>query len=172
MSGRLDRTMFGPGVPPHLTPFMSGRGRPKESGPLDGAGRRSVYLQVRRNFLLPLLLAFDYPTPFTTIGRRSVSNVPASAVMLNSPFVAEQAELWAKRLLSNAAQNDGDRLQQMYLEAFGRGATVEEVTAMTAFLNGQNAFYTPADSHRSWSDLAHVLFNAKEFVFVEVGSRQ
>ena len=27
-SGRLDRTMFGPSVPPHLTDFMQGRGRP------------------------------------------------------------------------------------------------------------------------------------------------
>ncbi len=168
VSGRLDRTMFGPGVPPYLTPFMSGRGRPKESGPLDGAGRRSIYLQVRRNFLSPLLLAFDYPTPFTTIGRRSVSNVPAQAlVMLNSPFVAEQAELWAKRLLSNAGQNDGDRMQQMYLEAFGRRATIEELAAMTAFMNGQQGFYTLADAHRPWTDLAHVLLNAKEFVFVE-----
>ncbi|HVU88737.1 MAG TPA: PSD1 and planctomycete cytochrome C domain-containing protein [Pirellulales bacterium] len=168
VSGRLDRTMFGPGVPPHLTPFMSGRGRPKESGPLDGAGRRSIYLQVRRNFLSPLLLAFDYPTPFTTIGRRTVSNVPAQAlVMLNSPFVAEQAELWAKRLLSEAGQNDGDRMQQMYLEAFGRRATTEELAAMTAFLNEQQTLYTTTDAQRPWVDLAHVLFNAKEFVFVE-----
>ena len=33
VSGRLDATMYGPGIAPHLTPFMSGRGRPKESGP-------------------------------------------------------------------------------------------------------------------------------------------
>ena len=29
-------------VPVHLTAFMTGRGRPKESGPLDGAGRRYI----------------------------------------------------------------------------------------------------------------------------------
>ncbi len=168
VSGRLDPTMYGPGIAPHLTPFMSGRGRPKESGPLDGAGRRSIYLNVRRNFLSPLLLAFDYPTPFTTIGRRSVSNVPAQAlVMLNNPFVAEQAELWAKRILSDTKQSDGDRMQQMYLEAFARRATTEELAAMNAFLNGQQAYYTLAETNRPWIDLAHVLFNSKEFVFVE-----
>src|SRR5205823_1417451 len=70
VSGRLDPTAGGPGVPPHLTEYMTGRGRPAASGPLDGAGRRSVYLQARRNFLPPLFTAFDYPTPFTTIGRR------------------------------------------------------------------------------------------------------
>src|SRR5262249_13004659 len=88
VSGRLDRKQFGPGVLPHLTPCMQGRGRPKESGPLDSDGRRSLYLNVRRNFLTPMLLVFDYPTPFTTIGRRGVSNVPAQALaLMNNPFV-------------------------------------------------------------------------------------
>jgi hypothetical protein len=41
VSGRLDPKMFGPSVPVHLTDFQQGRGRPG-SGPLDGAGRRSV----------------------------------------------------------------------------------------------------------------------------------
>src|SRR5205823_2122189 len=92
VSGRLDETMFGPGVMPHLTPYMTGRGRPQQSGPLDGAGRRSIYLAVRRNFLPPMFLAFDYPIPFTTIGRRTSSNVPAQALaMMNNPFVIEQA---------------------------------------------------------------------------------
>jgi len=82
-------------VLPYLTEHQVGRGRPG-SGPLDGNGRRSVYLQVRRNFISPMFTAFDYPTPFTTIGRRTVSNVPAQAlVMLNNPFVLQQAELWA-----------------------------------------------------------------------------
>ena len=36
-----------------------------------------------------MFTAFDYPTPFTTIGRRTVSNVPAQAlVMLNNPVRA------------------------------------------------------------------------------------
>ena len=79
LSGRLDERMYGPGVLPYLTLHMEGRGKPK-SGPLDGAGRRSIYLNVRRNFLNPLLLAFDYPVPFSTVGRRSVSSVPAQAL--------------------------------------------------------------------------------------------
>src|SRR5207237_3083864 len=73
VSGSLDRKMFGPSIPPYLTPHMAGRGRPTSSGPLDGDGRRSIYLGVRRNFLTPMFLAFDYPIPFTTMGRRSAS---------------------------------------------------------------------------------------------------
>ncbi|MFM7051703.1 MAG: PSD1 and planctomycete cytochrome C domain-containing protein, partial [Planctomycetota bacterium] len=57
-SGRIDRTMGGPSVPVHLTEHMQGRGRPGASGPVDGAGRRSVYIAVRRNFLDQFMQAF------------------------------------------------------------------------------------------------------------------
>ena len=168
VSGRLDRAMYGPGVPPHLTPFMDGRGRPTKSGPVDGDGRRSIYLGVRRNFLPPLLLAFDYPTPFTTIGRRTVSNVPAQAlVMLNNPFVLQQADLWAKRVLALPNLTAEARVKAMYEAAFARAATREELAAATEFLLEQGKEYGDPADPRAWSDLAHVLFNAKEFLFVE-----
>ncbi len=101
ISGRLDPALFGPPVPTHLTEFMDGRGRPAASGPLDGAGRRSIYLEVRRNFVSPMMRAFDTPVPFTTIGRRTVSNVPAqSLILMNDPFVIGQAQAWARRVLA------------------------------------------------------------------------
>ncbi|MGE0377795.1 MAG: PSD1 and planctomycete cytochrome C domain-containing protein [Planctomycetaceae bacterium] len=53
LSGRLDDRLYGRSVPVHLTPFMEGRGRPEQSGPVDGAGRRSLYIAVRRNFAEP-----------------------------------------------------------------------------------------------------------------------
>jgi len=99
ISGQLVRNPFGKSVPTHLTSFMTGRGRPKQSGPLDGDGRRSIYLAVTRNFLNPFLLTFDMPTPFGPQGRRSQSNVPAQALaLMNDPFVIEQAAKWAERV--------------------------------------------------------------------------
>jgi hypothetical protein len=153
-------------VPIHLTPFLDGRGRPT-SGPLDGAGRRSLYLAVRRNFLSPLLLAFDTPIPFSTVGRRSVSNVPAQAlILLNDPFVQQQAELWARRVLSQPG-TAGQRVEGMYVSAFGRPPTEAERTACLAFLDGQAKRYgVKADEAKVWADLAHTLFNVKEFIFV------
>lgn len=89
LSGRLDPMAFGPPVPIHLTAFMDGRGCPKNSGPLEGDGRRSIYIAVRRNFLSPFMLTFDTPVPFSSMGRRNVSNVPAQAlILLNDPLVA------------------------------------------------------------------------------------
>ena len=166
VSGRLDTRMYGPGVMPHLTPFMIGRGRPGSSGPLDGAGRRSIYLAVRRNFLNPLFQAFDAPVPFTTMGRRAVSNVPAQALaMLNNPFVVQQAELWARRALAERT-DEVSRIEWMYETAFARPALPDEIAASREFLATQATQYAPDDQQRGWTDLAHVLFNVKEFVWI------
>ncbi len=169
VSGRLNRTMFGPGVLPYLTPFMEGRGRPSTSGPLDGDGRRSIYINVRRNFLTPMLLVFDYPVPFTTIGQRSVSNVPAQALtLMNSPFVVQQARRWAEKLLHELPDSDNEvRVRRLYLEAFSREPTATELHAAMEFLAAQAKEYgTDANDIRVWADLCHVLFNVKEFIFI------
>ena len=92
LSGTLDRKAFGPPVPIHLTSFRDGRGRPKNSGPMDGNGRRSIYVAVRRNFLSPFMLTFDTPVPFSSMGKRNVSNVPAQALILRTNLVARLSE--------------------------------------------------------------------------------
>jgi len=167
VSGRLDRSMEGPGGMPYLTEYQVGRGKPA-SGPLDGYGRRSIYLAVRRNFLNPMFTAFDYPTPFTTIGRRSVSNVPAQAlVMLNNPFVLQQAERWAKRTLDESATSDEARIRRMYLAAFGRPASAKELSIAQAFFEEEVKEYGHSNRAKAWTDFAHVLMNAKEFIFIE-----
>jgi cytochrome c553 len=168
VSGRLDRAAFGPSVPIHLTPFLEGRGRPAKSGPLDGEGRRSVYQSVYRNFLNPFLLAFDTPIPFSTVGRRQVSNVPAQAlILLNDPFVHQQAEMWAKAVCA-ADPGNSDRIVGMYRTAFGRDPGRDEISACLQFLVDQatRRQTTPVDV-RVWADLAHTLFNAKDFIYLE-----
>jgi hypothetical protein len=166
VSGRLDRTQFGPSVPPHLTPFMVGRGRPDVSGPLDGNGRRSIYLGVRRNFLNPMFLAFDFPTPFSSMGKRSVSNVPAQALtMMNNPLVLQQADLWAKKTLA-VKQAPRDRVTLMYVAALGRPPSAPELAEALAFVEEQGRARGGVEDPRAWADLGHVLYSVKEFIFV------
>ena len=168
VSGRLDPKLYGPSVMPYLTDFMAGRGRPKQSGPLDGDGRRSLYIGVRRNFLTPLFMAFDYPVPFTSIGRRSVSNVPAQALaLMNNPLFPQQAEIWAKRILALPNLTPQQRIDTLYIEAFGRQVTSAEAGDAVAFLTEQDKAYGAVNDPRAWTDLCHVLFNVKEFIFLE-----
>jgi Protein of unknown function (DUF1553)/Protein of unknown function (DUF1549)/Planctomycete cytochrome C len=161
LSGRLDPTLYGPPVNTYLTEFSEGRGRPGQ-GPLDGNGRRSIYLSVRRNFLSPWLQSFDFPTPFTCIGRRSVSNVPAQALaLMNGPFVRQQAEVWATRLLKEQPNATPEqRIAWLYERAFGRPATTEEMKDALEFVGTSNEKAT-------WADLCHVLLNVKEFIFIK-----
>jgi len=171
ISGGLNTRMHGPSVPVYLTPFMQGRGRPKDSGPLDGDRRRSIYVAVRRNFLSPLMVALDTPMPFTTIGRRNISNVPVQALLLmNDPFVWEQAQQFASHSGEQAGSRPDERIRQMYLTAFSREPSKQEMAAARAFLRAQAAEYgitsEQNDDVRIWGDLAHVIFNVKDFVFV------
>ena len=164
--------MYGKPVPIHLTSFMGGRGRPGKSGPLDGNGRRSVYIEVRRNFLSPMMLAFDTPIPFNAIGRRNRSNVLAQAlILMNDPFVFDQARKWATRLVEEGESNK-DRITTMYLQAFGQPPTERQLQQALKFLNRQAESLEISQDEQNenvdlWRDLCHVLFNVKQFIYVE-----
>ena len=173
ISGRLDTKMYGPGTSIHLTPFMDGRGRPGKSGPLDGDGRRSVYVEVRRNFLSPMMLAFDTPVPFNAIGRRTVSNVPAQAlILMNDPFVVEQAKLWANTHVQKKAGSLDDQIESLYRTGIGRKPDLSELAAAKDFLQLQAQELgidkrAIVSNPKLWADFCHVIFNMKEFIFVK-----
>ena len=163
VAGGLDLAAGGPSVPIHLTDAMQGRGRPAEGGPLDGARRRSVYLEVRRNFLSPYLLAFDHPVPTTTVGARSVSNVPSQGLtLLNDPFVRGQAERWGASLAADA-RPAGARVADAFLRAYGREGTADEVAGAIAFVRAADGGESAADA---WADLAHGIFLSTEFRYL------
>ena len=171
-SGQLDPTLFGPSVPIHLTEFMKGRGRPKESGPLSGEGRRSVYISVRRNFLSPMMLAFDKPIPFSTFGKRNTSNVPAqSLTMLNDPFVADQADAWGESLAAMPHGTIEERVVHIFLHAVSREPTGEEIEQGRAYIASmaEEMQVSPSEIMTEaplWAAYCHVIFNLKEFIYL------
>ena len=120
--------------------------------------------------MAPLMVVFDAPVTGTPVGRRSISNVPAQAlILLNDPFVRGQAELWARKVLGGGAGSPGARVRELFLSAFGRPATDLEVDEALSFLDEQGRVYgLPAEvtCEKAWADLCHVLFNVKEFIFI------
>ncbi len=156
-AGALDPQLSGPSVPVYLTDQMTGRGRPGGSGPMDGSNRRTVFIEVRRNFLNPFLMAFDFPMPATSVGDRNASNVPAQALgLLNDPLTAELAKRWAES--SAGIEDPRQRAAWMVQAAFSRPASEQEIDDCSAFVEGDPA---------GWRDLAHVLLNAKEFSYLK-----
>lgn len=165
VSGRIDHKMFGAPVPVKLTAFMQGRGRPRKDGPLDGDGRRSIYIAVNRNFLSPFMLAFDVPAPVSTTGKRTVSNVPAQAlIMLNNEFVNQQAGRWAEELLKRS-QSPGELVTQAWFELLGRPPEVGETELLTEYLKSEIG-NDQSVSLEAMTEVCHVLMNSKEFLFL------
>ncbi len=149
LSGKLDATMFGPGVAAN-------------------APRRSVYLTIRRNALNPFLEVFDAPKPFTTTGRRDATNVPAqSLTLLNDRFVIESSRQWAEQLIAaNADASPQGRIRRMFVAAFAREPSEREVSAAEKYLRASSPGGALMHQAGAWADFAQSLLNAKEFIFL------
>ena len=92
----------------------------------------------------------------STIGARGTSTVPSQAlILMNNEFVLQQAGRWAARVEREA--QPGERVALLFRQAFGRAPEKWEADESATFLS----------SGRSLADLAHVLFNSAEFLYVE-----
>jgi hypothetical protein len=160
-SGELKREMYGPSIPVNVDDQPNSRAKPK-SGPVDGNGRRSIYLETRRNYLSSFLRVFDMPNATEPTGQRNVTNVPAqSLALLNDRFVHEQATAWAKRIMGRKGTTD-DRLKMLHEQAFGRSATAAELEWGRKALRELG----PENSEAGWAALCHLMINRKEFIYV------
>ncbi|WP_245576504.1 PSD1 and planctomycete cytochrome C domain-containing protein [Flexithrix dorotheae] len=172
VAGNLDETMYGAPVPVYLTPFMQGRGRPYRSGPMDGNGRRSIYLEVRRNFLQPMMLTFDRPIPFSTFGKRNVTNVPAqSLILMNDPFVEAQAGLLAQEIVNEKNLDIDEKIDVIYLRTLSRNAKSEEKEQAKVFIqslakNAEIPEQELLENTAIWKAYCHSIFNLKEFIYL------
>jgi Protein of unknown function (DUF1553)/Protein of unknown function (DUF1549)/Planctomycete cytochrome C len=169
-SGRLDRTLFGPSIQPYRE--KENADRRLFPGPLDGDGRRSVYIRNNLMEAPKFLGAFNFPGGKVTQGRRDVTNVPAQALaLLNDPFVLQQADGWARRLVGRQADTIAGRVEHMFQTALGRPPGSEErkrferAAGQIAELHGVAADKVLA-SQAVWKDLAHPMFNLKEFISI------
>jgi hypothetical protein len=151
LAGRMEFSMYGPGD--------------NAMGPPHQQVRRSVYLNIRRNSLNPLITTFDGPKPFTTVGRRDATNVPAqSLTLLNSPFVIDTAKQWAKTL--DPKQAEAAKVDALFIQALARPATPAEHDAAKRYLADLKATYADKPA-QVWPDFAQSVLNLKEFLYLK-----
>lgn len=170
VSGRLDPALYGPSIQPH-------REEPKDyrklhQGPLDGNGRRSVYLKVTRHEGSRFLETFDFPNPNVARGNRDTTNVPSQALaLLNDPFILDQAGFWADRLIAQQAPSAESRIDAMFRTSLGRlpdDAERERFIGLSKELASLHKT-TPDQILKNrdvWKDMAHAMFNLKEFIYL------
>ena len=145
VSGQLNAKMSGPPAP--VSPDDVGQyviaidtrdsaGRPTgKVEALNGEDlRRSVYVQVRRSMPLGVLEPFDLPRMAPNCERRAVSTTSSQALlMLNNPFVLQQAGKLASRL-REGSQDQAMQIETGWRLVFGRRPTSEEQAEAAAFL--------------------------------------
>ena len=169
-SGQINFSLYGPSIQPFRPAAKDYR--KLLSGPLDGNGRRSLYLKVTRMEGPRFLELFDFPIPSVVRGRRDVTNVPSQALaLLNDPFVTEQAARWADQLLGADDSSVESRIDTMFQKALGRPAEVHEQERFVS-LAGELASLRQIPERRIlqstivWQDVAHCIFNLKEFIYL------
>ena len=169
VSGRWDARLYGRPILPHR--LAEDGSKRLYSGPVDGHGRRSLYLQMSIMEPPKFLVSFNLPDLKLPSGRRDVTNVPAQAlVLLNDPFVIAMSKHWAGVLVKEQQTTPRERLQSMLVRAFGRVPTEGESDRWLAALStfATKPVPTPMDllqDEPAWQQLAHALFNAKEFLY-------
>ena len=169
VSGTLDRQLTGPAIEPYRTAEDSMKRLFK--GPLDGQGRRSIYLEMTLMEPPRFLALFNQPLPKQTVGRRDVTNVPDQALaLLNDPFVIEMARQWSTHLVSDYSSSIEQRAARMIQSALSRPAQDKEIAALTALVKD---FSKAAESESerlqdqaAWQGAAHAIFNLKEFLYL------
>ncbi len=151
LAGKMEHRMYGPGD--------NAAAAPREQV------RRSVYLTIRRNSLNPLITTFDGPKPFTTVGRRDATNVPAqSLTLLNNAFVIDAAKQWAATLERD--QPDGAKVDTLFLLALARKATPAEHAAAARYLADLRTTHAGKPA-MVWQDFAQSVLNLKEFIYLK-----
>ncbi len=170
VSGRLDPALGGPPIDPYRT--AEDPAKRLKSGPLEGEGRRSIYQKITLMEPPRFLAIFNQPLPKLTTGKRDRTTVPDQALaLLNDPFVLAMAEFWAKRVAAEADASIDRRAADMFERAIGRPAGEHE-TARLVKLVRRSAELRKIDqaaalsSVEVWKDVAHAIFNLKEFAHV------
>jgi hypothetical protein len=156
VSGVLDLRMGGPGFSGFEVQAENVRHffPKKKYGPEDW--RRMIYMTKVRQEQESVFGAFDCPDASQVAPKRSRSTTPLQAFnLLNSTFVMQQADLFAKRLEKESPEIDTRRAALAFRLAFGRAATTKEASGALAF----------ATEH-GWPALCRAVLNANEFVFI------
>ncbi|MFK7788450.1 MAG: DUF1553 domain-containing protein, partial [Phycisphaeraceae bacterium] len=146
--------------------------------------RRGVYMHWQRQFLHPMLKAFDAPSREECTAKRSVSNTPLAAlVMLNDPTFVEASRNFAQRALTESEGADRAKLDWVMTEVLSRKANDKEAELILSLLDANREAFTdsPASAeqllavglsprnekldkieHAAWTEVCRVLLNLHE----------
>ena len=84
--------------------------------------------------------------------------------MLNDPLSNQLAQHWATRLTKDLQTTPEDRIQGMFIDAFGREPQAAELKRWAASVRSFATTGEIMQDQAAWAQLAHTLFNTQEFI--------
>ncbi len=120
--------------------------------------RRGLYVHWQRQFLHPMLKAFDAPRREECTAQRSRSNTPLAAlVLLNDPTFVEAAKFFAQRILKEGGSSTDSRLAFAFRQAVSREPDDFERKTL------KQLFTTPETrDEQEWTTVARAILNLAE----------
>jgi hypothetical protein len=171
VSGKLDERRPGPHPFPPIRNWGWTQHNPFKA--VYPSNHRSVYLMTQRIQRHPFLALFDGPDTNTTTARRGTSTVPLQALFLmNNPFLTEQAEGFARRLIG-ASGDSRQRVDLAHRLAWSRPARLVEKEKGVRYVEeyrrqlGQLGVVGERQEVEAWTSYARVMLSANEFVYLD-----
>lgn len=140
------------------------------------SNHRSVYLMTQRIQRHPFLAIFDGADPSTSTAARMTSTTPLQALyLLNNPFVHQECDLLARRILKQSPDTEA-RVQYAYELMFARPAEPEEIAAAKGFLEKAEKLVQSRskagqdkskDDVEPWRAYVRALIRLNEFVYID-----
>jgi hypothetical protein len=167
-SGKLNLKAGGPGIKPRLRPDLLPVSQRNKWPVLTADGpeqwRRSVYIYVKRQLLMPSMELFDAPTTTDSCAVRTTSVVPTQAlVLMNDEFVEFQAFFLAMRAFKDAGGDLSRAIERMFVLTLSRPPDAGRLREAITFVRSREE---EGNRIRGLADLAHVLFNSSEFLYI------
>ena len=168
ISGRLQRHLGGSQIRPSTK---------NDYNYSQDSTRRALYWPVLRNSLPQLFKVFDFANPSMVTGRREHSaTTPQALFLMNNPWVAQQADHAARRLLASENLDDQQRIRLAVASTLGRPPTYSESKTMLVFIRSRNDDKTDigdgdtadknARRQQQWSQLIQTLFASIDFRYL------
>jgi hypothetical protein len=104
--------------------------------------RRGVYVHWQRQYVHPMLKAFDAPTREECTAQRPRSNTPLAAlVLLNDPSFIECARVLGVRVVADGGTTDAERVAFAFRQVTGRRPDETEAKVLGRLLERSRAQY-------------------------------
>ena len=130
-------------------------------------GRRTLYSEISRMNLNPMLARFDYPDPNAHSATRFETTTPLQKLfLLNSEFMVFQANALATRL-RHYGGSDRSKIEHAYQLLFSRKADALEVSLAEQFMSHEKTKEDTRENADAWAQYAQALLISNEMFMVD-----